>query len=39
MTKIEEKVKYKIDTHPIPNSEARIVAIFSPGNRPRIERI
>ena len=29
MAKIEGKVKYKIDTHPIPNSEARLIAIFS----------
>jgi len=30
MAKIEGKVRYKIDTHPIPNSEARLIAIFSP---------
>ena len=30
MAKIEGPVKYKIDTHPIPNSEARLIAIFSP---------
>ena len=30
MAKIEGKVKYKVDTHPIPNSEARRIAIFSP---------
>ena len=29
MAKIEGKVRYKIDTHPIPNSEARLIAIFS----------
>ena len=29
MAKIEGKVKYKIETHPIPNSEARLIAIFS----------
>jgi len=39
MAKFEGKVKYKIDTHPIPNSDARILAIFSPGNRPQTERI
>jgi 16S rRNA (guanine527-N7)-methyltransferase len=30
IAKIEGKVKYKIDTHRIPNSEARFIAIFSP---------
>jgi len=39
VVKLEGQVNYKPETHPIPNSEARIVAIFSPGNRSRIERI
>ncbi len=30
MAKIKGKVKHKIDTHPVPNSEARLIAIFSP---------
>ena len=30
IAKIEGKVKYKIDTHPIPNSQSRLIAIFSP---------
>jgi 16S rRNA (guanine527-N7)-methyltransferase len=29
MAKIEGQVKYKIDTHPIPHSEARLIALFS----------
>ncbi len=31
VAKLETQVKYKIETHPIPQSEARIIAIFSPG--------
>lgn len=30
VTKLEGQGKYKIETHPIPHSEARIIAIFSP---------
>jgi 16S rRNA (guanine527-N7)-methyltransferase len=30
LAKLEAQVKYKIETHPIPNSEARLIAIFSP---------
>lgn len=29
VAKLEEQVQHKIETHPIPNSEARIIAIFS----------
>ena len=31
VAKLETQVKYKIETHHIPQSEARIIAIFSPG--------
>ena len=31
IAKLEKQVKYKIETHSIPHSEARIMAIFSPG--------
>ncbi len=31
VAKLEGRVEYKIETHPIPDTEARLIAIFSPG--------